>query len=237
MLHSQQEMNLLELAIAGVAPSQCIGCGGEGSVLCIGCRQAEIIAYGERCGFCGKSSTGGRTCQTCRPGAPRHVWIATNYEGSAKKLINAYKFFGNRAASDDIAAIMADALSDFVADREVSMLNYLIVPIPSATRRLRERSFDHSRLLAQKLARRLNIDSINALGRLGQSRQVGAKREIRQKQAEGSYYVRLPYLIKGRNILLVDDVLTTGATIKAATKVLRQAGAGRVDALIFAKKL
>lgn len=206
-------------------------------MLCEACRTSEIVAYGEHCWSCGAASAGGRTCLACRKSSPRFMWISTTYEGAAKKLINAYKFSGQRAAAEDIAAAMAATLGDFLTEDELIKLNYLIVSIPTATSRVRRRSFDHGQLLAEGLSHRLGYKFLNALGRLGQSRQVGARRGVRLKQAQGKYFVRLPYLIKDRNVLLIDDVVTTGATLRAATKVLRQAGAKRIDALVFAKRL
>jgi predicted amidophosphoribosyltransferase len=102
---------------------------------------------------------------------------------------------------------------------------------------VRERGFDHARLLAKQIANGLNAEYSPALTRLGQSQQVGAKRFQRLNQQAGNYRVRQPLIVRGRNVLLVDDVVTTGATLKAATKALRQAGAAHVDALIFAKAL
>src|SRR3990167_1236859 len=230
-------VNLLEAVIGWVAPPQCISCGVEGTALCAACSTAEIIPYGERCWSCGAASQLGRTCPSCRKSAPRYVWISTSYEDTAKKLINVYKFSGRRVAGSSLAQVMSQTLGDFLTQAELTKLNYLIIPIPTATSRQRQRGFDHGKLLAKFLSRQTGLKTIDALGRLGQTRQLGARRDVRLKQAEGKYYVRLPYLIKGRNILLVDDVVTTGATLRGATKTLRQAGARRVDALIFAKRL
>jgi len=230
-------VSILEAVIGLVAPPECISCGVEGTAFCLACSSAEIITYGERCWSCGATSAGGRTCSSCRKDSPRYVWISTNYEGAAKKLINVYKFSGLRTAADNIAEIMNQTLHDFLTKAELAKLNYLIVPIPTATSRRRQRGFEHTKLLARVLSRKTGLATIDALGRLGQTRQLGAHRDVRLKQTEGKYYVRLPYLIKDRNILLVDDVVTTGATLRGATKTFRQAGAKRVDALIFAKRL
>jgi predicted amidophosphoribosyltransferase len=75
------------------------------------------------------------------------------------------------------------------------------------------------------------------VARSGQSQQRGAKRSDRLVQARESYRVKLPEIVSGRDILLVDDVLTTGATICEVARTLRKAGARNVDALIFAKRL
>lgn len=230
-------MSVLEAAIGWVAPPQCIACGAEGSSLCLGCSTSEIVPYGERCWLCDGLGPGGRPCKTCRISSPLHVWITTSYSGVAKELIKAYKFDHQRAAAKVLSQLMSETFFDFNRQDAPQRLNYLLVPVPSATSRIRQRSFGHGELLARKLALRLGLRYANPLGRLGQSRQVGAKRSRRLVQPKANYFVRRRKLIKNRNILLVDDVTSTGATIKAVTKALRAAGAKRVDALVFAKKL
>jgi ComF family protein len=115
--------------------------------------------------------------------------------------------------------------------------DYSIVPVPTATGRVRQRGFGHSELLAKQISYRLKLPYRPLLRRLGQSRQLGATREIRLKQLDGRFAVRSVDSVRNKNVLLVDDVLTTGGTLIAATKALRAAGAGRVDALLFAKRL
>ena len=116
-------------------------------------------------------------------------------------------------------------------------LDYLVVPIPTATKRVRERGFDHSALLAKKIAQELRLEYRSVLARLGQTRQVGAKRSDRLKQMDSKFRVKRSASVLGRKILLIDDVVTTGSTLNAVSKTLRDAGATRVDALIFAKRL
>lgn len=216
-----------------MSPAECYGCGAENHVICEACAAAEIIDFGERCAFCGRLSPGGRTCSKCRSNAPRHVWVTSDYDGLARELITKYKFGHLRVAAEDLAKLMSQTFRDFCAE----LSDYMVVPVPTATSRRRERGFDQAELLAQTIANNLNLGYSPALARLGQSRQLGSKRELRLKQAADSYYVRLPELVRGRNILLVDDVITTGATLRAATKTLRGAGARRIDGLVFAKRL
>lgn len=225
-------VSVLDSLIGFVAPAECLGCGAEDYVVCEACAAAEIIDYGEHCAFCGALSPASRTCVKCRPGSPRYVWVTTNYEGLARRALGRYKFGQLRAAADNIAGLMSETFNGYNPE-----IGYLVVPVPTATARRRQRGFDHASVLARKIAVNLNMNSADALGRLGQSRQLGAKRETRLRQAEGKYYVRLPELVEGQNILLVDDVITTGATLRAATKALRRAGAKRVDSLVFAKRL
>ena len=165
------------------------------------------------------------------------MWITGNHEGLLRNLLSLYKFGHQRAAAEPIARQMADTLLAISGYQRVAQKNYLVVAVPTATSRIRERGFGHAELLARKVSRVLRLEQSNVLGRSGQTRQVGAARQDRLRQLHGVFSVRTPRKVAGRNILLIDDVVTTGGTIMAATKALRSAGAGRVDALLFAKRL
>jgi ComF family protein len=228
-------MSFLEAAIGWVAPPQCLNCGLEGIALCKPCSSVEIINFGERCWRCNVLSPGCRSCAKCRRlGSPSHVWISTNYEGLARRLLSLYKFGHHRAAVEPIANLMAATLLKYSGDDNK---NYLVVPIPTATNRVRERGFDHVDLLSREIAQLLRLDEVNVMRRLGQTRQLGSKREARLNQLQGSFFVKNNKKIIGRNVLLIDDVLTTGGTLKAAAQTMRSAGAKQVDALLFAKRL
>jgi ComF family protein len=204
----------------------------------VGCSIAGIIPFGERCFACSALSSGGRTCKSCRrSGSPRCVWITTDYEGAAKNLVQKYKFGHQRIAAKPLAALMVATFMEFNSDENIKKANYLVVPVPTASGRVRRRGFDHSALFAWWVARQLNLESNNAMIRLGQSRQVGLSRAERLKNAEDKYKVSGIKAIAGRNILLIDDVVTTGATLNSAAKALRMSGAKTVDALVFAKRL
>ena len=231
-------MSFLEAAIGWLAPPQCVGCGTEGSSVCRACATSEISAFGERCWRCNAVSLNCRTCPKCRlPGSPGHVWISTDYDGLARELVSLYKFGHQRAAAEPIARMMADTLLLYGSPEEVQSKNYLVVPVPTATSRIRERGFDHSELLARKIALILHANHSGALRRLSQTRQLGSKRQNRLTQLAGSFAIKDRQAVYGRNILLVDDVITTGGTLTETTKVLRAAGARQVDALLFAKRL
>jgi ComF family protein len=228
-------MSLMEAAIELLAPPQCINCQAEGSSLCESCATAYIKPFGERCWRCNSLSPRARTCDSCRyTGSPRRAWIVTDHDGLARDLLSLYKFGHQRAAAEPITDLMIKELLKY---HDLADLNYLIVPIPTATSRIRQRSFGHSELLAKKLSTKLKLPYLNCLRRLDQARQLGASRETRLKQLNSSFAAKYERSINGQSILLIDDVVTTGGTVIAATKTLRAAGARQVDALIFAKRL
>jgi ComF family protein len=152
-------------------------------------------------------------------------------------LVQAYKFGQQRAAAEPLAQAMSQVLLSSYSKGALKAQDYLIVPVPTATSRLRQRGFDHSALLAKLVARKLGGRFYPALGRLGQNRQLGTSRAQRLAQPAGHYFAKRSAAVSGRNILLIDDVLTTGGTLIECSRVLRAAGARHVDALVFAKKL
>lgn len=112
----------------------------------------------------------------------------------------------------------------------------IVVPVPTATKRVRQRGFDHAALTAKAYAAQEGLLFMPALVRIGQTRQVGASKKQRHEQLQGAFRVVSPKRIKAEHILLLDDVLTTGATLEAAARVLKQAGAKTVSAAVFAQK-
>ncbi len=231
-------MSIFEAVIGWLAPPVCLSCGIEGVNLCDFCSESSMLPLGEVCAYCNSLSERMKVCAKCRRlSPPVYIWVVSSYDGLANKLIKEYKFGGNRAVGSNIAALMANTLLEFNSDADIAGANYLVMPVPTATSRVRQRGFDHSMLLARCVGQNLNLQSTQALGRVGQTRQLGAKRDVRLSQPADSYYAKKPNLVSGRNILLIDDVITTGATLRAAAKILKKSGANRIDALVFAKRL
>jgi predicted amidophosphoribosyltransferase len=129
-------------------------------------------------------------------------------------------------------------VADLMADRiqwlaPAHMLSGAIVPVPPAPSRLRRRGFDPAGELAAALAERLDTPLEACLVRRGGRRQVGRRRAERLGQPPRIHAGS----IAPRSVLLVDDVLTTGATMSACAQALRAAGATRVVAVTFARRL
>ena len=226
----------MEFAIGWLAPPDCLVCGLEGDALCPGCSASDIKAFGERCWRCNSLSPGSKTCPKCRHIGPLNaVWISTNYEAAGRELVSQYKFGQLRAAAPSLARIMTQTFLNYSGPATES--DYLVVALPTATTRVRQRGFGHSELLAKTIAADLRMEYSNALRRLGQTRQLGSSREDRLVQLTDSFAVKSQRQIAGRHVLLIDDVLTTGGSLISAAKTLKLAGAKKIDALVFAKRL
>jgi competence protein ComFC len=221
---------LLDILIGFVAPHDCLFCGCEGYVACAWCLPGILQPVPSRCYRCMVLTDDNAVCDKCRRTSRlKHVWIATEYTEATKLLVHSLKFQRAQAAHQPMAAAMADCLPLLTTET-------IVTHIPTATSRVRQRGYDHSKLLASALASNKNCIYRPLLARLGQSRQVGAKRDERVAQIQDSFRVVDAQRLKQAHIILVDDVTTTGATIEAAAKLLRQAGAKQVDAVLFAQK-
>lgn len=218
---------ILDTLLAQLAPHECLGCSAEGSLLCLECQQG-LSSLPERCYRCKALSAANRTCSTCRNHSVLYaVHARTVYDGAAKDLVWQLKFQGAQAAARHMAAMLA-ALAPTGED-------IIFVPVPTATSRMRRRGYDQATLLARALARHTKTPYATALRRLGQHHQVGASRQQRITQLQSAYRCVRPSAVEGRHVVLIDDVLTTGATLEAAAKVIKAAGAKRVSGLVFAQ--
>jgi ComF family protein len=144
----------------------------------------------------------------------------------AKDLVHRLKFERARAAAKIMADRVAVTLS---ADADL-----LISHLPTANSRVRQRGYDQAQLIAKRLGKRTGLPYSVLLARQDFSRQLGQTRQMRFKQMQTAFRPVRAGEVEGRRILLVDDVLTTGASLEAAARALRVAGAKRVSAAVFA---
>ncbi len=222
-------MNPLERLISVLAPHRCINCGLEGGLLCDDCLHDAPIPKVPSCYRCNAQSDDFLTCKTCRRVTPlKHVWIVSRYEKTIKNLIWQMKFERATQAALPLARVLDTALPYFPPDT-------LIVPIPTATSRVRQRGYDQSKLIARELAHLRKRLYCPLLQRLGQDQQLGKSRTERLRNLQSMFRVARPRLVRGAHVVLIDDVTTTGATIEAAARILRVAGAKTIDAAVVAK--
>lgn len=155
------------------------------------------------------------------------------YDGPARALVRSMKFQDRMELAGVMAGQMARAGRELIDDCDV------VVPIPLHRRRLFSRRFNQSALLAEKIARLADRDYVPAaVSRVKPTRhQIGLSAAERKRNVAGAFRVRkdMQPLIEGRRVLLVDDVLTTGATANACARVCRRARASSVDVLVFAR--
>lgn len=222
-------MSFIDTITSLYAPHQCVGCGAEGAVLCASC-QEKMPPATRRCYRCHAADNDSRTCKSCRRTSPLlRVRATCRYEKAAKDALWRLKFGNARAAAADIARITAPVF-DELRGRKV-----IVVHIPTATSRMRMRGYDQAALVARLCARQAKLRHVPLLIRLGHQRQVGLSRRERLSQLENAYRIKNNAQVRDAHIILVDDVVTTGATLEAAARTLKAAGAKKVEAVVFAQ--
>lgn len=220
-------MSILDQFLSFLAPHECLGCGAEGPLICVNCA-LNLDPVPDRCYRCRKLSPDCLTCSGCRKQSRlKRVMVATIYDGVAKDLVWKLKFSGAQSAAKSLAIIMNQQIE--------TSHDLLIVPVPTATSRVRQRGYDQASLIARELSKLSGLKYVSCLARVNQAHQVGAGRSQRLKQLTNAFRVTKSNLINTAHILLIDDVITTGATLESAAKTLRLAGAKRIDALVFAQ--
>jgi len=152
------------------------------------------------------------------------------YDGVLRKAINCLKYYGMRR--------LADPLARMVLGMNLPRADF-ILPVPLHASRLRQREFNQSALVARHLARGLNSGLIiNSLIKVRDTvPQVGLRYKERIKNVRNAFMVDNALPVYGKSILLVDDVVTTGSTVRECATVLKKAGAGRVDVISLAHGL
>ncbi len=223
-------MHVFENIIRLYAPFVCLGCGVEADrLVCVSCTSA-VPPVPSRCYRCKAVSRDFAVCEQCRANTSlRHLYVAVQYqEGLSKELLHAAKYERAIRGLDEIAEWMTPLLLGVPRDA-------VLVHVPTATRRVRQRGYDQAGYITRILARLLERPQACYLARLGQEHQVGSGRTERLRHLRGGFRVLKADEVVGKHILLVDDVITTGATLETAARVLRKAGARQVDAVVFAQ--
>lgn len=224
-------MRIIDEFLKLIAPHYCLCCSRPGELLCAGCKESVFIPIPSRCYLCKKITSAHAVCPKCRKKTPLSiVWVGAEYDEIAKQLIARLKF--HRAVS--VAGIIGDTLHGTLP---ILPREYILTHVPTATSRRRARGYDQAELIAKSLSRKSGLTHISLLARYGQSRQVGASRQQRTSQLKGAFRPLRRQHIKGRNIIIVDDILTTGATIEEAARALKKAGAKTVSAAVFSQKV
>lgn len=166
------------------------------------------------------------------PPAYDQARAAAHYSGLMRRLIHDLKFHDR----DDLTTLLGGWLVD--AGRDILAVADLLVPIPLSRSRLLRRRFNQAARLGGEVSRRTGVpsDSLSLVRVRSTPSQVGLSRREREENVRGAFAVREDRRgrIEGRRIVLIDDVVTTGATVSAATRALRRAGAEHVAVLSLA---
>lgn len=216
---------ILSRILRTVAPHYCCSCGKIGAILCDYCiydiAQEPISA----CLLCRAPIVSNRACRACAP-PYRYSWCASERSRGLREALDQYKFYRAIEGAEVFASLLDATIGELPAD-------VVIVPVPTSRAHVRQRGYDHTYELARQFAQRKRRPLAAMLGRNHNHRQLGASRSQRSAQAKTAFTCTATP--DERTIyLLVDDIATTGATMRHAAQTLRDAGAAEVWCLVLA---
>ena len=248
--------NLLDGILAVAFPTECSLCRGEltrdarGSV-CGTCWTTLLPWDGPVCTCCGLPFPSSRSrdavepkCGDCRSDDPAFDGARSFgiYTGNLRRAVLRVKFSGDERLGGHLGGLLAATWDTLPQACELN--SALIVPVPLHPSRSRERGFNQSELLAAGLVRALAKQNAGSAPKLEKScllrkrattPQTGLSVSARRENLRGAFAVARPEEIRGRVIVLVDDVMTTGATLSACARTLKRAGAAKVIGLTLAR--
>jgi ComF family protein len=203
-----------------------------GSLLCAKCRAEFELIEPPLCPHCGRPRTNGRLCPLCQRAPLRIDGIRSvaYFDGTLRETIHCFKYSNLQALAIPLGELMGHYWERHPLPTEV------IVPVPLHQHRLRERGYNQAALLARELGKNIGLPvSENSLVRVRATRpQVDLNAQERKDNVSDAF--RCSDLeLKGKRVLLIDDVCTTGATLEACSIALLQAGALSVWALTLAR--
>lgn len=213
-------------------PQVCALCTNESgdALLCDACIR-DMPRVGESCPRCASGSPGGATCGACLVTSPPQAATiaAWRYAFPVDRLLHAFKYGGRLG----LAEPLADAIVAAVAARG-SAVPDRIVAVPLARSRQRTRGYNQAQEIARRVSSRLGVPLVNGLRRVRDTPpQAGAGLAARARNVRGAFAATMRH--DGFAVAIVDDVMTTGATIAAAAAAMREAGATRVEAWVVAR--
>jgi ComF family protein len=206
-------------AIKPVRAPQCVVCGDR-------LVSAQLLMGDGRCA----------NCRDFEPQFERAVSFG-EYEDGLRGLIHLLKYESITPVAGPLGSMMAQAIGELLSGR--GLMRPLLVPVPLHKSRRRTRGFNQAELIAQAagkcLSPRLEVASGILLRQRDTISQVGLSREERLHNVRGAFRVSDPGRVKGRTLIVVDDVMTTGTTLSECARVLTRAGAERVWAVTVAR--
>jgi ComF family protein len=217
-------------------PESCPVCGKDSdehktAPICSLCWQTISPYTGSVCRICGRPLASGVSteCGDCLKNRPAFSWARSFglYEGTLKEAINYFKYYG--------ITRLSRPLSEMLLSMEIPSAD-AIIPVPLYKKRLRSREFNQSALLVRSLSKGTGIPALfNSLVKTRDTGpQVGLYARDRKKNIRNAFGIVNDKDIQGKDIVLVDDVFTTGATVRECSQLLKKRGAKNIYVVLLA---
>jgi len=236
--HLQFLQDIWEGALDLVYPPKCLVCGDmQPKYFCDECLADIVWINPPVCSYCGMP-VDARNCLECAEVdfSFDSARSAAVYDGALKDAIHQFKYSGHKV----LGPILAELVVRYLRGKpERLRLVDCVIPVPIHPSRLRQRGFNQSEILADEIGRAFSLPVLKGnLTRIRPTRpQIDLPRDKRRENVADAFYVETKNGVAGRNILLVDDVFTTGCTSDAAARTLKDAGAKAVHVLTLARSV
>jgi len=218
-------------------PKKCVCCGKYGDYLCYGCVSEIVKIRTPICHYCGRISANGMVCKKCKKRESIYfhsLIVAADYHSlPVKKMIHNLKYSGLIDLSSYCGELVFESLNNVIKDN-----SYIVTSVPLYWKRERKRGFNQSKLIAQYVAKLLQFPYFDLIKKICDTKnQVGLNKSERVNNLISSFEICDINLVKGKNIVLIDDVVTTGSTLNECSKMLIKSGAKRVIVAVVAKNI
>lgn len=224
-----------------IFPRFCVGCNKLGTYFCKKCSQ-DILQADLICPNCKNQSVGGATHPLCQsPDSLDGLWSFGSYRGNLQKGIQRLKY----QFVSDIAPTLVNLMIVYWSKnsplfleevRQDRGMNWLIVPVPLHPKREKFRGFNQSKILAKLLAKKLDLKYAETLKRVRFTEpQVNLKSVKRLQNIKGAFILNPKHSIQNSNVILIDDVWTTGSTLKECCRVLKSSTVKKVWGVTLAR--
>lgn len=217
-------------------PPHCAGCQQSGHVLCSACAAKMTLFTLPVCAGCGLPLAQAGVCGSCRANTPRisALRAASPYQEPLRACIHALKYNGNIRLAEPLGLLLAQAYRHF------GIATDALLPVPLHSERLTQRGYNHAALLAEVCARHLGVPLYkDMLVRHRATRsQVGLGPSERRRNVQDAFLCSPSFArgqLRGRTLVIIDDVCTSGATLEACAAPLFAAGARAVWGLTLAR--
>lgn len=230
-----QLAKLKGIALDLLFPRWCLGCGKEGDFICPACRRALPRITPPLCPLCGRHQINANLCPACVgwETAIDGIRAPFKFEGAIRQAIHGLKYNNLRA----LAPLLGGWLDDYL--RANPLPAEVLVPVPLHPKRLRERGYNQSRLLAREMAKLSGLplaDDCLVRRRQTDPQARTTSAEQRRDNVAGAFSCR-DRRLEDKRVLLIDDVSTSGATLDACARALKEAGASSVWGLVLATEV
>lgn len=219
-------------------PKVCVGCGFVGSYICLKCQKKIVPINEDRCIYCGKISKYGLTHYGCqKPNGIDGVSALYKYNGLMQKIIKAIKYRLVYEVWKELCTIISVEAQTKWKDYGSVLNNPILQPIPLFPAKERQRGFNQAELVARLIKTIIDGKIINKLKRCKNTMPQAEQKENKNRylNIKNAFRINRNDLVLKHKIIIIDDVFTSGATMKEAARTLKQAGAFCVYGMVLAK--